>query len=165
MNQQSSSPLGALRLIKIQTNTTCRCGTPWVDISTWITLNLDFALLATAIASSIHTDIIAPTLYYYGPSGILLVLSMGLSGPIILFEKCIMVCAGSRRQFLRCLDEIADKRDVVSAAKCLTEAKENYETVKERKLAYSKGRRRYVHIYHPLIFSVNAILFAFRICI
>ncbi|CAJ0605317.1 unnamed protein product [Cylicocyclus nassatus] len=36
----------------------------------------------------------------------------------------------SRQQFLRCLNAITDKRDVVSAAKCLIEAKENYEEKK-----------------------------------
>ncbi|KAK6738673.1 hypothetical protein RB195_020657 [Necator americanus] len=43
---------------------------------------------------------------------------------------------GNRRQFLRCLNAIADKRDVVSAARCLIEAKENYETKKATKPSY-----------------------------
>uniref|UniRef100_A0A7I4Y5X2 WSD domain-containing protein n=1 Tax=Haemonchus contortus TaxID=6289 RepID=A0A7I4Y5X2_HAECO len=35
---------------------------------------------------------------------------------------------GNRRQFLRCLDGIVDKRDLVSAARCLIEAKEKLDS-------------------------------------
>ncbi|VDO53979.1 unnamed protein product [Haemonchus placei] len=36
----------------------------------------------------------------------------------------------NRRQFLRCLDGIVDKRDLVSAARCLIEAKEKLDSDK-----------------------------------
>ncbi|KAK5977655.1 hypothetical protein GCK32_021811 [Trichostrongylus colubriformis] len=38
--------------------------------------------------------------------------------------------ASSRRKFLRCLNDIVDKRDLVSAARCLIEAKDKLESEK-----------------------------------
>ncbi|KHJ93585.1 hypothetical protein OESDEN_06501 [Oesophagostomum dentatum] len=49
---------------------------------------------------------------------------------------------GSRRQFLRCLNVIADKRDIVSAARCLIEAKESYE-LRKSAAAYSTQEKRW----------------------
>ncbi|RCN43443.1 hypothetical protein ANCCAN_10569 [Ancylostoma caninum] len=50
---------------------------------------------------------------------------------------------GDRRRFLHCLNAIADKRDVVSAARCLIEAKESYEAKKKRP-PYPEKPRRYI---------------------
>ncbi|KAK6043013.1 hypothetical protein COOONC_19482 [Cooperia oncophora] len=43
----------------------------------------------------------------------------------------------SRKQFLRCLNSIVDKRDLVSAAKCLIEAKEKLDHEKMHRTKFS----------------------------
>lgn len=50
----------------------------------------------------------------------------------------------NRRQFLRCLNAIADKRDIVSAARCLIEAKEHLDNERQRldHMALSNPRTR-----------------------
>ncbi|EYC14033.1 hypothetical protein Y032_0042g672 [Ancylostoma ceylanicum] len=69
-------------------------------------------------------------------------------------EMLRMLDKGDRRQFLRCLNAIADKRDVVSAARCLIEAKENYETKNKSRLENqeeSKRRSKWTESYKGLL--------------
>ncbi|WKX95764.1 hypothetical protein Q1695_012316 [Nippostrongylus brasiliensis] len=56
---------------------------------------------------------------------------MGQLGKDVLpkLDRKDILVSDSRRKFLRCLNGIVDKRDVVSAARCLIEAKENLDDI------------------------------------